>query len=103
MSNSMQYLPEAIIQDRQHLVDLFAGHAQGWAERQPVRIESAEESVRQRPPADFDAEVVGEAFLRRAVFHELDALQQPFAADVADDGVFIRQRFEACAQAFTLL
>ena len=67
------------------------------AEGDPVGVEPAEQAVLERPPADPDAEGrrVGEPRLGRAVADELDRLEQPLAADVADDGVLPRQRLEA--------
>ena len=67
------------------------------AEGDPVRVEPAEQAVCQRPAADLDAEGrrVGKPRLGRPVAHELDRLEQPLAAHVADHRILRRQRLEA--------
>src|SRR5262249_40501070 len=89
-------------QDRHPLVDLFGCGHQGGAEGDPVRIEAAQQPVLQRPPADLHPEGVREAFLRLEVLDELDALEQPLAADVADDAVPVGQAAEAGPQTLPL-
>src|SRR5207302_323904 len=69
---------------------------------QPVRVETAQHPLLQRTPADADPYFLagGETLLRLQVLHELDALQQPLAADVADHPMFLRQPLEARSQPF---
>src|SRR5262249_29447712 len=75
-------------------------HDQRRPEREPVRIEAAQQTVLQRSPPDPYADLLprSETLLRRRVAHELDPLQQPLAADVADHAVLLRQPREAGPQ-----
>ncbi len=69
-----------------------------------MRVEPAKQAVGQSTTADLDAEGrrIGKARLGRSVAHELDRLEQPLAADVADDGILARQRLEASAKPLSL-
>src|SRR5215831_15175452 len=86
-SQSTEHVTHAPIQDCRHLVDLLRRSHKRGAERNPVRVEAAEQAAVKRAPADLDAEceVVGKSFLRGAVAHELDSKEQPLATNVADD------------------
>ncbi len=100
----MHHLADAPVQNRKHLFQLFARAVEGRAEREPVRIEAAQEAIRQCPLADAHAEGGGsEAFLRFRIFDKLDALKQSLAANVADDAVFLCQTFEAGSERLALL
>ena len=98
----VQDLAEAPVEDRDHLVDLLGGRDQRRPEGDPVRVEAAEQAVGQRPAADPDAEAVREGLLGGPVADELDGLEQPLAADVADDPVLLRQPLEPGAEPLAL-
>src|SRR3954447_11478067 len=87
----IEHLAEALVEDRHHLVDLLGGRDERGAEGDPVGVEAAEEAIAEGAAADLDAEGIGEAFLRAGVADELDGLEEPLAADVADDTVPFRQ------------
>ena len=55
-SRFIEHLAEAPVEDRDHLVDLLGRRDQRRAEGDPVRVEAAEQAVRQGPAADPHAE-----------------------------------------------
>ena len=87
LSKSSNHLLNASIQNINHLVDLLGAGNQRGTESDPVRVEAAEQAVVQRPPADAhaDGQLRRKAFLAGPILHELDALKQSLAANVADD------------------
>src|SRR5262245_18271375 len=103
-SDFIQHLAEALVEERKHLLDLLAVANQRRAEGQPMRVEAAEQPVRQGTAADAEPEtgVQVEALLRLPVPYKFDALQQALAANVADDRVLLRQSLEAGAQNLAL-
>ena len=103
-STSNSTSPRLRFEDRDHLVDLVGRDDQRGAKRDPVRVEPAEQSVLERPPANPHAKCFGirKAGLGRSVAHELDRLEQPLAAYVADHRIFSRHRLEARPQSRAL-
>src|SRR5262249_11938280 len=100
----MEHLADAPVEDGHHLVDLLSSDDQRRPKGEPMWIETAQEAIVQRTPADTDAEgqLSGEAFLRGWVADELDPLEQALSADVADDAVLLCQSLEPGPQPLSL-
>ena len=92
-----QHLSDAAVQDFEHLIDLACRDDQRWTESDPVGVEPAQEPVLQRALADPGAEGIGELLFGLGIFDELDALEEPLAANVSDDSVLLGEALEARA------
>src|SRR5262245_29142804 len=104
LTDVRQHLAEAAVEDCHHIVNLLGSHDERRAKSKPVWIETAQETVLQRPAPDLHAkrQLAWEAFLGLRNAHQLDALKESLAANVADDAVLAREPFQAGAEPLAL-
>src|SRR5262245_52839860 len=93
----VEHLRQASLEYGQHLVELLAGDIESRTEGEPVRVEPAQEAALQSlsPDSDPEARIGREPLLGPYILDEFDALQEPFAADVADHTELRRELLEA--------
>src|SRR5579863_4031303 len=94
-------LADARIQNGQHLVDFLWLDGERGPERDPMRIEPAQQPVLEGPPANphTEAGLGRKLSFGRYVGHKLDRLKQPLPPDVADHAVFFCELLETLPQA----
>src|SRR5439155_24512712 len=95
-----KHFAKAPVQDGDHLVNLFGRRDERRPKGEPVRIEAAQEAVLQSAAADPNTEsrLRRKGLLRGRVAHKLDALEEAFAADIADRAMLPGQALEADPQ-----